>query len=211
MLSGAVIDTRHPDYTGTGFVDFADTAASGGYIQWTVSVPTAGTRTLTFRYANGGAANRPLAISVNGTGVNGALPFNPTGSWDTWGTTSFTASLPAGSQIAVRATTTGANGANIDSLTITYAPDATGRAGFRGHAGPGATARRYPPPGSGSRRRNGLRRSDGNPPRSDRWPQTWRRSGGADLKTLVHAGRARLRRIGQWGGGRGTSGDERCR
>ena len=119
VLSGAVIDTRHPDYTGTGFVDFADTAASGAYIQWTVNVPAAGTRTLTFRYANGGGANRPLAISVNGGTVNGALAFNPTGSWDTWSTTSFTASLPAGSQIAVRATTTGANGANIDSLTIT--------------------------------------------------------------------------------------------
>jgi alpha-D-xyloside xylohydrolase len=118
-LSGAVIDTRHPDYTGTGFVDFADSSASGAYIQWTVNVPTAGTRTLTFRYANGGGANRPLAITVNGGTVNGALPFNPTGSWDTWATTSFTATLPAGSQVTVRATTTGANGANIDSLTIT--------------------------------------------------------------------------------------------
>ncbi|MEU0561023.1 TIM-barrel domain-containing protein [Dactylosporangium sp. NPDC006015] len=119
LLSGAVIDTRHADYTGTGFVDFADTSASGAYVQWTVNVPAAGTRTLTFRYANGGTANRPLAISVNGTGVNGALAFNPTGSWDAWSTTSFTASLPAGSQVTVRATTTGANGANIDSLTIT--------------------------------------------------------------------------------------------
>ena len=117
VLSGAVIDTRHPDYTGTGFIDFD--AASGGYVQWTVNVPTAGTRTLTFRYANGGAANRPLSISVNGGTVNGALAFNPTGSWDTWATTSFTAALPAGSQVTVRATTTGANGANIDSLTIT--------------------------------------------------------------------------------------------
>ncbi|MEU7870590.1 TIM-barrel domain-containing protein, partial [Dactylosporangium sp. NPDC049140] len=118
-LSGAVIDTRHPDYTGTGFVDFADGSASGAYVQWTVSVPAAGTRTLTFRYANGTTASRPLAIAVNGATVNGALPFDPTGSWDTWGTTSFTASLPAGSQLAIRATTTGTNGANIDSLTVT--------------------------------------------------------------------------------------------
>lgn len=118
VLSGAVVDTRHPDYTGTGFADFADTAATGAYIQWTVNVPTAGTRTLTFRYANAGSANRPLSISVNGASANSALAFNPTGSWDTWSTTSFTAALPAGTQIAIRATTTGANGANIDSLTI---------------------------------------------------------------------------------------------
>ena len=115
-LSGAVIDTRHPDYTGTGFVDFD--AAAGAYVQWTVNVPTAGTRTLTFRYANGGAGNRPLSISVNGGTVNSALAFNPTGSWDTWGTTSFTAALPAGSQVTVRATTGNAGGANLDSLTI---------------------------------------------------------------------------------------------
>ncbi|WP_433042094.1 TIM-barrel domain-containing protein [Dactylosporangium sp. CS-033363] len=118
VLSNAVIDTSHPDYTGTGFVDFTDTAASGAYVQWTVNVPTAGTRTLTFRYANGGTGNRPLAIAVNGATVNSALAFNPTGSWDTWATTSFTASMPAGSAVTVRATTTGANGANLDSLTI---------------------------------------------------------------------------------------------
>ncbi|MDG6101883.1 DUF5110 domain-containing protein [Dactylosporangium aurantiacum] len=117
-LSGAVIDTRHPDYTGTGFVDFTDAAASGASVQWTVSVPTAGPRTLTFRYANGGSANRPLSISVNGGTVNAALAFNPTGSWATWASTSVTATLPAGTQVTVRATTTGANGANIDSLTV---------------------------------------------------------------------------------------------
>ncbi|WCN79572.1 TIM-barrel domain-containing protein [Micromonospora sp. LH3U1] len=119
LVSRGVIDTRHPDYTGTGFVDLPDSSATGAYIQWTVAVPAAGTRTLTIRYANGSGANRPLAISVNGATVNSALPFNPTGSWSTWSTTSFTASLPAGSQIAVRATITGSSGANIDSLTIT--------------------------------------------------------------------------------------------
>ncbi|MGX6603277.1 TIM-barrel domain-containing protein [Micromonosporaceae bacterium Da 78-11] len=114
-LSGAVIDTRHPGYTGAGFVDFT---AGGGYLEWTVAVATAGTRTLTFRYANGGGAGRPLAISIDGTTVRTAQPFDPTGSWDTWGTTSFTASLPAGGQVRVRATVGGSDGANIDSLTI---------------------------------------------------------------------------------------------
>ncbi|MEU7876390.1 carbohydrate-binding protein [Dactylosporangium sp. NPDC049140] len=116
-LSGAVIDTRHPDYTGTGYVDLTEN--TGAFVQWTVPVPAAGTRTLTFRYANGVTTGRPLAVTVNGTTVNAALPFNPTGSWDTWATTSFAAALPAGSQVLVRATTTGANGANIDSLTVT--------------------------------------------------------------------------------------------
>jgi alpha-glucosidase (family GH31 glycosyl hydrolase) len=114
-ISKAAIDTRHPGYTGTGFVDFS---ASGGYVQWTVAVASAGTKTLTIRYANGGTANRPLNITVNGTTVKSGQAFNPTGAWDTWATTSFTASLPAGSQVTVRATTTASDGPNIDSLTI---------------------------------------------------------------------------------------------
>ncbi|HEY5836543.1 TIM-barrel domain-containing protein [Streptomyces sp.] len=118
-LSGAFIDTRHPEYTGTGFVDFADSSASGAFVEWTVDVPAAGPRTLTFRYANGGTADRPLSVSVNGATVHSALPFNPTGDWSTWNTTSLGASLPAGAAVTIRATTTGSNGANIDSLTIT--------------------------------------------------------------------------------------------
>jgi alpha-glucosidase (family GH31 glycosyl hydrolase) len=114
-LNGAVIDTSHPEYTGNGFVDYT---SGGGYAQWTVTVTTAGTKALTFRYANGGGADRPLAISVNGSTVKSAQPFNPTGAWDTWSTTSLTASLPAGSQVSVRATVTGSDGPNIDSLTI---------------------------------------------------------------------------------------------
>jgi alpha-D-xyloside xylohydrolase len=118
-LGGAVIDTLHPDYTGTGYVDFADSAGSGGFVEWTVNVPAAGVRTLAFRYANGGTGNRPLSISVNGASVQSALAFNPTGDWNTWQTTSFPTALPAGNAVRIRATTTGSNGANLDSLTVT--------------------------------------------------------------------------------------------
>ncbi|WNV85601.1 TIM-barrel domain-containing protein [Umezawaea sp. Da 62-37] len=114
-LGGAVIDSRHAGYTGGGYVDCSN--ASGDFVEWAVTVPAAGTRALGFRYANGAATDRPLAISVDGTAV-GTLSFPSTGSWTTWGTARLTAALPAGNPVRIRATTTGSNGANLDSLII---------------------------------------------------------------------------------------------
>jgi hypothetical protein len=62
------VATNHTGFTGTGFVDY--TNATGGYIEWKVTVDQAGSAPLGIRYANGQASgqsvNRPLAISVNG-------------------------------------------------------------------------------------------------------------------------------------------------
>jgi alpha-D-xyloside xylohydrolase len=114
--SGATIASQHRGYTGTGYADYTGTA--GDYIEWTVSVPTAGVYPLGFRYANGGTTDRPLRITVNDAVVGAQLSFPPTGDWRTWRTAGLTASLPAGSAVRVRATTTGASGANLDSLSV---------------------------------------------------------------------------------------------
>jgi hypothetical protein len=109
------VDSQHAGYTGAGYVDFVDN--TNDFVEWTVSVAAAGTHTLNFRYANGGTANRPLAISVNGTVVNGGLAFNPTGGWTTWANASLNVTLPAGA-VKVRATATGSSGSNLDCLTV---------------------------------------------------------------------------------------------
>jgi alpha-D-xyloside xylohydrolase len=114
-LSGAAIGTQHPGYTGNGYADYV--GAAGDHVEWTATVATAGTHTLTFRYANGGPADRPLAITVNGTTIHAGLSFSPTGDWRTWRTTSVPASLPAGT-VRIRATATGSSGGNIDCLSI---------------------------------------------------------------------------------------------
>ncbi|HEX6345002.1 TIM-barrel domain-containing protein [Umezawaea sp.] len=114
-LGGAVIGSRHAGYTGNGYVDF--TGATDDFVEWTIAVPSAGTRALGFRYANGGTTDRPLRVSVGGT-VVGTLPFAPTGAWTTWATARLTAALPAGSAITVRATATGASGGNLDCLVV---------------------------------------------------------------------------------------------
>jgi hypothetical protein len=111
---GVVVSTLHAGYTGTGFADYQGNGT--GYVEWTVSVPSAGTYSLGFRYANGGTGDRPMAIAVNGTTVSSSLSFPVTG-WTTWTVRSLSASLPAGS-VRIRATEL-PNGPNVDSLTVT--------------------------------------------------------------------------------------------
>jgi hypothetical protein len=112
---GAGRASNQPGFTGTGFVDYAHN--SGDYVEFAVNAPSAGNYALDFRYANGGTADRPLELKVNGTAANARLSFPPTGSWTTWKTVTATVSLKAGAN-AVRLTTAGSNGANLDSLTV---------------------------------------------------------------------------------------------
>ncbi|MCO8274026.1 carbohydrate-binding protein [Actinoplanes sp. TRM 88003] len=113
--SGPVLATQHAGYTGTAYVDYPNT--TGAYLEWTVAVPTAGAHPLRFRYTNGGAADRPLQVTVNGT-VAATLSFPPTGDWKTWRTATLTATLPAGTTVRIRATATTTGGPNLDSLTL---------------------------------------------------------------------------------------------
>jgi hypothetical protein len=113
-LSGPVVASSNPGYTGTGYADYQN--ASGDYVQWTVQVATAGTHSLIFRYANGGSGDRPLAITVNGADA-GTLPFSTTGNWTSWDDEELVLTLPAGTS-TVRATATGESGGNIDYLGI---------------------------------------------------------------------------------------------
>jgi hypothetical protein len=113
-ISQGTVATNHLGYSGTGFVDYAN--VTGSFVQWSVTAGWAGTATLTFRYANGSTANRPMDITVNGALVARGLAFNPTGDWDTWRTASVTVLLNAGAN-QVRATaTTASGGPNVDYL-----------------------------------------------------------------------------------------------
>ncbi|MBM2618663.1 DUF5110 domain-containing protein [Actinoplanes sp. LDG1-06] len=115
---GAVLSSQHAGYTGNGYVDYANNG--GDYVEWTVPVAASGAYSLGFRYANGGTADRPLQIAVNGTAV-ATVAFPPTGDWKTWRTATARLSLPAGAAVRIRATATGASGGNLDSLSVTPA------------------------------------------------------------------------------------------
>ncbi|WP_433187946.1 carbohydrate-binding protein [Actinoallomurus sp. CA-150999] len=140
-LSGPVVGTDHSGYTGRGFADYQHD--SGDYVEWTVNAPSSGTYTLMFRYANGGGADRPLAVSVDG-GAASTQAFAPSGSWDTWAVQPVVVELSAGRH-TVRATTTGANGPNIDNLGVsagTVSLPTTDDASFR-PADLGVTGKAY--------------------------------------------------------------------
>ena len=116
-LSQAVVESNHSGFNGSGFVNFDNLV--GSYGQWTVNQPSAGNATLTFRFANGTTANRPMSISVNGTVVNSGLAFNGTGAWATWANQTMTAYLNAGSNVIRAVSTTSNGGPNIDQLSVT--------------------------------------------------------------------------------------------
>jgi hypothetical protein len=114
-ISQGAVNSDHAGFTGTGFVNYDN--LTGSYVQWSVSVATAGSTSLAFRFANGTTTARPMTIAVDGATV--ATPsFAGTGAWTTWATTPVTATLTAGAH-TVRATATTANGGpNVDSLTV---------------------------------------------------------------------------------------------
>jgi hypothetical protein len=109
-----LIESNHAGFSGSGFCN-ANNAVNAA-AQFTVNAATAGTATIAIRYANGATANRPANIIVNGSTVQAASPFDPTGAWTTWATRTLTASVNAGSN-TVRLSPTTANGLpNVDFL-----------------------------------------------------------------------------------------------
>jgi Fungal chitosanase of glycosyl hydrolase group 75/Carbohydrate binding module (family 35)/Carbohydrate binding module (family 6) len=114
FISQGVVESNHTGYTGTGFVNYDNLV--GSYVEWSITAASAGSASLTIRYANGTTTNRPMDISVNGTVVISGLAFNGTGSWDTWADQTFTTTLFAGTNL-IRATATTSNGGpNVDRL-----------------------------------------------------------------------------------------------
>lgn len=114
-LVGASVGRSNGGYTGTGYADY--NRAGGDAVEWTYNGTSAGQRTLTFRYANGSSADRPLELRVNGAVIVPSLSFASTGSWGTWRTVTVTVQLAEGAN-RIRLTSIGSNGPNLDSVRI---------------------------------------------------------------------------------------------
>ncbi|GAA2409121.1 hypothetical protein GCM10010404_78830 [Nonomuraea africana] len=115
-ISQGVVESNHAGFTGTGFVNYDNLAGSS--VEFAVMAASAGNATLTFRYANGTTANRPMDITVNGALVSDELAFDSTGAWTNWTTRSITVPVNAGAN-TIRATATTANGGpNLDRISI---------------------------------------------------------------------------------------------
>jgi hypothetical protein len=115
-ISGPLVTTKHPGFTGTGYLDFQNN--SGDYVQWTINVATAGAHPLHVRYANGGSGSISVRVTVNGTNLssNLSMPFTGDG-WTVWQDANVTATLNAGSN-TVRITTINVGQPNVDHLRV---------------------------------------------------------------------------------------------
>ncbi|NEB00326.1 carbohydrate-binding protein [Streptomyces sp. SID13726] len=110
ICTGA-IETEYAGYSGSGFCN--GTNATGAYAQFTVSAASAGTATLSVRFANGTTTARAADIIVNGSTVSSAS-FESTGAWTGWTNKTLTVPVNSGTN-TVRLNPTSANGLpNVD-------------------------------------------------------------------------------------------------
>jgi hypothetical protein len=114
---GTTIDKNHAGYTGTGFANLPKT---GGYVNWNITAATAGSYTLSFRYALSGTTARKVDLKINGVTYTAGVTFAGTNSWTTWATVTVTVNLQAGAN-TIRLTSTGQDSGNIDSMTVASA------------------------------------------------------------------------------------------
>ena len=112
------VDSNNEGYTGAGFANTNN--AQGAAVVWAVEASSSGRQTLTFRFANGGTANRNGALVING-GANGnyTVSLPATGSWTAWQTVAIDIDLVQGNNILQISSTTAEGLPNIDSLTVT--------------------------------------------------------------------------------------------
>ncbi|MDQ0685116.1 hypothetical protein QFZ56_004079 [Streptomyces achromogenes] len=135
-LCSGTIDSDWTGYSGSGFCNGAN--STGGYAQFTVNAATAGTATLSVRFANGATAARPASLVVNGTTVQ-TPSFEATGAWSTWATKTLTVSLNAGANTVRLSPTTSAGLPNVDRLDADVSGTTTPPAGSALYVAPGGT------------------------------------------------------------------------
>lgn len=115
-ISPGVIEAINAGFTGSGYANTNNVV--GSFVEWTVTVPTAGTYSLDFRFANGNAPDRTADLRINGALAQAGLSFPTTGAFTTWSDVIVAKALVAGAN-TIRLTATTANGcANLDKLTV---------------------------------------------------------------------------------------------
>lgn len=114
---GAAINTNHPGYTGTGFVD-GYFNSSTAQTTFTVSASAAGSATVTLRYSAGNGTSTNTGLYVNGTKLRN-ISCTGTANWDTWATKTETVTLNAGNNtIAFKAETSSGSSINLDNINV---------------------------------------------------------------------------------------------
>jgi hypothetical protein len=132
---GLGVATDHSGYTGEGFL--AGFESTGNSVTADVLAPTAGTYSLTARYANGQGGDgqhvtRTLSVSVDG-GAAQKLTLPVTADWNAWALASVPVTLGAGHHsVRLERTAADSGNVNLDGLAVLTAgapfPPASARA-----------------------------------------------------------------------------------
>lgn len=112
--SGTVRERTYGGWQGSGYVNFPVTG--GALTLPAVNGKGGGTRTVRIRYANGAATARAGQMVVNG--AVSTISFSPTGAWTTWGVKDVSVALAGGTANTLSLRSTGADLANIDTITV---------------------------------------------------------------------------------------------
>jgi glucose/arabinose dehydrogenase len=122
-LFKASLESLHGPFSGRGYVNYDN--EPGGYIQWTIKAPAAGSANVVFRFAQNAGVDRPMDIAVNGVVTTPSMSFPDTGAWAAWQTKSIVVPVTAGTN-TIRATAIGSTGGpNVDWLELTMVASGT--------------------------------------------------------------------------------------
>ncbi|WP_410631556.1 carbohydrate-binding protein [Amycolatopsis sp. cmx-4-83] len=117
LTGGAVVETDHAGYTGSGFVG-GYTDGNRGTAKTTFSVTATGATNLALRYANGSGVTQTLSLLVDGVKLR-QISLPTTSGWDTWTTATETVTLSAGAHtVAYLYDTTDSGNVNLDNLSV---------------------------------------------------------------------------------------------
>lgn len=116
VIGNGVFESEHSGYSGSGYINYANDTQS--YVEWTVNTSTAGNFDVTFRYANGGTASRPMDILVNDDTQISSQSFNSTGAWTNWSELTVSVSLDRGINTIRAASATYEGGPNVDKIVV---------------------------------------------------------------------------------------------
>ncbi|MGZ0709663.1 sulfatase-like hydrolase/transferase [Coraliomargarita sp. W4R53] len=118
MVTGVIQGNRSAASAGK-FVNF-NPATPAQFIEWEVTLPSAGTYGLSLGYANADRSMRVLKLFVNGKQIEDALAFPSSKGWNNWIALNVDGvSLNAGLNIIRVETLVNADGPNVDYLRIT--------------------------------------------------------------------------------------------
>lgn len=119
LSGGAVAQSDHAGYTGSGFVGgYTDANKGSAATTFPVTAASATSYTLTLRYANGTTQTKTISLYVDGSKVR-QVSLAATANWDSWATEVETVSLAAGTRsIAYKFDSTDSGNVNLDSLTV---------------------------------------------------------------------------------------------